>query len=619
MQGEQPEKRFEVIGLSQGQRALWSLCRLAPESGAYNINYAWRLTQPLDPTLFCSVLQTLAERLPAWRGLFVEVEGVPQRHIFAYMEIPFLEIDGRGWSSSDLDLYLRRICFKPFYLDREPPIRWTLIQMVDAQVLLMQQHHLASDVWSVMIILNQIRQLYQAAVAGRSFPEPAGGPTFSDYLQWQRDHLNSKRGQKVAEFWKNELAGPPAPLDLPLDFPRRSGLSYGGDFIYQRLPDALAAQLFACASRHQLFPVVVALAAFQLLLARYGNCVEVCTGVATAGRRSAFARLVDYFINPVVVRSQVVSDLSFDALVQEVGGTFFNALKNQDHPFSLIVQDLAGMRDPSRSPLFDVQLLWEDPNSFENKDTPMVYLNQSGQEFWDMHGMQWERLIIKPQVDGFDLTLRMIRIEDALFVLFDYSDLFEAETIRRLARHFTSLLQSALDSPGEALSRLSMTDDVERQLLLSFDATTCPFPERAVLTDFLNRKGQTDPEFPALVEGNQTLSYAQLFKDSQNLAGRLVQAGARPGDVVAIHVARSVPMMTAIFAVLQAGCVYLPLDPSYPDERLNFMLQDSNAVVLLSSGAIHDRFTFPAPASTLRLFRPEIRFCLRSPPPILPI
>ena len=553
--------------LSPAQQRLWFLDQFIPNRSAYNIPLAWRVHGTLNVGALEAAFSRVAGRHDLLRSSFgsgemstgpkvSEGSGVSLKHALVASE------------AEALTLANEEAC-RTFDLTYGPVFRCLAISLgSDDHFLVFTVHHIVSDGWSMGILVRDLSEAYAAEAGGRA---PAWTPfaaSYADYAAWQRGRIAAGDFQADLSYWKDELRGAPSILALPSDKPRPSLMAYVGRSVSGQLSSKARGALEALAEREKCTPFTILLAAWQSLLHRYSRQEDIVVGVPVAGRTHPDVEdLVGCFVNTLPVRTLVDGDRSFLEHVQKVGRKVLGALAHQELPFEHLVAELKLERDLSRAPLFQVVLVLQAPPTdlaLVSADVTPIALHNGGAKF-DLV------LEVTPTGDGYGLAL-------------EYSiSLFRPETAERMLGHFTRLLDHACASPETSIASLPMMDEVERLETLAFvnrDAAAVDHVE--CLHHWFERCVSRSPDSPALSCEGQVLTYGDVNRRSNRIAHDLIAKGVGPDDLVGICLDRSSDLVIAILAVLKAGGAYLPIDLSYPADRLAFMLADAQAPVLLT-------------------------------------
>ncbi|MDQ3805506.1 MAG: amino acid adenylation domain-containing protein, partial [Acidobacteriota bacterium] len=570
--------------LSPGQEALWFLYRMAPDSPAYNIPAAMRIISPLDPEALRRAFRRLVERHPSLRATFDEVRGKAVQRIHPEAEVCFREEDAAAWGEAELRERLAKEAHLPFDLRRGPALRVSLFRRgADDHVLLVVVHHIVADFWSLTLLTDELTKFYQAESTGRvaSLPPPAA--RYADFVRWQEAMLEGAEGRRQGEYWEAQLAGPLPALELPTDRPRPPAQTYRGASLPFRIGAGLTDGLKALSRRHDATLYMTLLAAFQTLLHRYTGQEDIVVGSPTAGRsRAEFAGVVGYFVNPVALRADLSHDPTFAEFLGRVRRTVLESFRHQDYPFPLLVEQLQPERDPSRSPLFEVAFVLQKPHAGLHQGLASLAIGEAGTAL-EMNGLKVESVALEQRVAQFDLMLVMTEVGGELKASLQYStDLFDADTVGRLAGHLEALLAEVVAGEHRRLSELRLLSEAEeRRLLVELNDTARDYPP-GCMHELFEAQVERTPQAVAVVCGRESLTYRQLNARANQLAHHLRALGVGPEVFVGVLLERDIEMVVALLAVLKAGGAYVPLDPAYPLERLSFMLEDTRAGVLLT-------------------------------------
>jgi amino acid adenylation domain-containing protein len=575
--------------LSHGQRALWFLHQLAPGSSAYHIASAVLIRSEVDLAALERALQTLVDRHPALRASFGAQQGEPFQRIHRQIPASFQAEDASTWNWAELNDRLSQAAQQPFDLKHPPLLRVNVFaRSAQEHVLLLVMHHLVADLWSLAVLVHELGLLYPTLHAGQTIdlPELTLGP--ADYARWQHDLLASAAGERLARYWSEQLAGAQAVLNLPTDRPRPPLQTYRGLAHSFAIEAALAQRLKALAQAHGTTLFTTLLAAFQVLLFRYTGQHDLLVGSPTTGRsRADFANLVGYLVNPVVLRGRLAEAPSFAALLAQMRQTVLHAFAHQEYPFPLLVEQLQPERDPSRSPLFQVMFVLQQAQRHTDTDVTAFALGDSGAQL-HLGGLRLESLALEQPAAQFDLTLMLAETARGLAGSWQYNaDLFEPATIARMAGHFQTLLHAIADHPEARIADLPLLTESERRLMLhDWNANALPYRREQCIHSLFEMQARYTPDATALIVGAERLSYAELDRRASALAQVLRAQGAGPEVPVAVCSDRSAALIVALLAILKAGSYYVPLDPAYPAERLQFMLDDTEAPLLLTTRAL---------------------------------
>ena len=578
---EQPSAEPYTAPLSFAQLRLWFLYRLEPESPAYNLAAAVHLSGPLHERALHRSLQQIVHRHEALRTTFAEVDGRPVQviHAAATVVLPVHDLQGLTGAEQQSAIQERASeeARQPFDLVHGPLLRVRLLKLGPAEhVFVVVMHHIVSDGWSIGIFIRELAELYEAFSKGDPCPLPPLPIQYVDFAHWQRDHL---QGEKLAEhlaYWRAQLDGAPAILELPADHPRAAVQTFRGAVEAFSLPRRLAARLNALSRREGCTLFMTLLAAFKVLLYRYTSQEDLVVGTPIANRnRVEIESLIGLFVNTLVLRSTLSGNPSFRELLQRVRETALDAFAHQDLPFEKLMEELHPVRNLSHTPLFQV----------------MFAMENAPEESLELAGLKATILELDSGAAKFDLTLSVHETPQGLTGSFEYNnDLFDAATIRRMIGHFGVLLDAIVADPDQPVSTVPLlTPAEEQQLLIEFNDTAQEVSPDERIDRRFEAQVERTPNAIAAVCGQQRLTFAELNDRANRLARYLRRRGIGPNVLVGVCAERSLEMLTGILAVLKAGGAYVPMDPGYPKERLAFMLRDTGARMLLTQEKLRSR------------------------------
>lgn len=590
----EPVRRDGRLPLSFAQQRLWFLDQLEPANTAYLIPAAVRLKGTLDVTALERTLNEIARRHETLRTSFAMVDNQPAQIIAPAAEVPLPLIDLQEFSEAERESRLWRAIEeetrRPFNLGRGPQMRANLLRLGrEDHVLLLTLHHIIFDAWSIEVLLREVARHYEAFAAGET-PKFVELPVqYADYAHWQREWLQGEVLAQQVAYWRRQLDGI-SMLGLTTDRQRPPFQTFNGKHQSFMLPEALRGSLSELSRREGATMFMTLLAAFQTLLYRYTSQEDISVGTPIANRtRSEIEDLIGFFLNTLVLRTDFSGDPPFTELLQRVRETALAAYTHQDVPFEKLVEELQPERNTSRTPFFQV----------------MFALRSVSQKDMQLSGLTMSLLEIERGTAKFDLLLMIDETDQGLRAEFEYNtDLFDDTTISSMGAHFLKLLESIAADPQQQVSCLPMLTTAERgQLISEWNATQRPTSHARCIHQLFEEQKERTPERVALVYEDEELTYRQLNAQANQLAHYLRGLGVEPDTFVGILMNRSVEMMVSVLGVLKAGGAYLALDPTYPKERLAFMLEDTRASVILTQE--HLAATLPASAARVIFFDAE--------------
>ena len=580
--GEFGPEDLLAFPLSFAQQRLWVLDQLEEKTAAYNIPLALRLTGRLSIEALNQTFGEILCRHEVLRARFEQDTEQPLQIISppAVFSLPVTDLSGvpekeRLWQAEHL---VSEEIDRPFDIAQGPILRASLLRLADNDhILVINVHHIAFDGWSQRILLRELREFYDQFASGKTASLPELPLQYTDYVVWQREYLSGQRLEDQLKYWRNRLGDAPGVLDLPTDHARPPRQSFRGAKSTRVLPSALLGQLEEVSRKEGVTLFMTLLAAFNILLSRYSRQDDIVIGSPIAGRnRVELEDLIGLFVNTLALRVSLSGNPSFPELLGRVRESTLGAYAHQEIPFERLVEDLKPERDLSRNPIFQVMFVLQNmPRESATKSdlqiAPFGSADKSSAKF--------------------DLLLAASEREDGLRLALEYStDLFESSTIERMQDHFARLLSSIAENPCLAVSDLQMLSPAEReQVVFGLNNTHQDFRSDVCLHALFEEQAERTPDEIAGIADGVKLSYAGLNQQANRLAHYLRNQGVKPEVLVGICLNRSLDMLVAILAVLKAGGAYVPLDPAYPKHRLDCILEDSAAEILITEQALLDR------------------------------
>ena len=573
-----PVPRDGELPLSFAQQRLWFLQQLEPGSASYNTPFAVRLAGRLHVPALAAAVNGLVRRHEVLRTTFVVEEGRPRQVIAPPAEQLLPVTDLTALAAPLAEREARRLAAEeasaPFDLSRPPVFRIRLLRLgEDDHVLLLTFHHVRGDGWSVGVLAREISEIYTAAVAGRAPRLPTLPVQYADYARWQRDWLQGPVLEAQLRYWRSRLTGAPEVLELPTDHPRPPVPAFRGGREERALSAALTEALDQLGRQHGTTPFMTLLAGFAALLHRYTDQGSVVVGSPIAQRtRAEIEGLIGFFANTLPMRLDLGDDPSFGELLGRARETALGAYAHQDLPFEKLVEELRPERDLSHAPIFQVMLV------FQSQPAEPLRLG-------DLETLPFGEGAVSAR---FDLTLSCSEHLGRLVCVLDYdADLFEAATASRMLRLFEHLLEGAAAQPATPVSALPLLDEEElRQVLAAWTAPPPDLPAGATLHLLFEERAARAPEAPALLSGEETVTYAELDRQANRLARRLLRIGAGPESRVGLCLDRSPAAIAAMLGILKVGGAYVPLDPEWPGERLAALARDAGLAALVTEGRL---------------------------------
>ena len=556
------EGRGNRIPLSYAQERLWFLWKLAPASSAYNVAKTVRLQGQLDQSALRAAIDTIVGRHDILRTRFEQSEDIPWQIIDAGGGLEWHDIDLRAGQEAQqqeqqeqLERELQALSLKPFDLERGPLLRVALVRLEQSvQVLHFVMHHIICDAWSYAVLVREFTECYSAVLAGRPAVLPAMPVQYADVAVWQKEWADEKEMAKQLTYWQQRLGSEHPVLSLPNEWARKEegGSSHEGEWVRNAIGGATLAQLAGLARAQRVTMFTVLLAAYDVLLYRYSGQNDIRVGIPAAGRnRSETENLIGFFVNTLVMRADIKGADRFDQLLQQVHGRMLEAQGNQDLPFARLVDALQPQRSLNHTPLFQAMF------SFAGKPEAGAAIP----------GLEITTLKSDQEMVKFDLTLHVSERADQIALTFSYAkDRFNSATIANMVADYLQILEQVAQHPQAFVGTLQ---------LHTARAKATPAPAVPALRSIAERVSESAVRWPqaeAIHCEGKRMRYGELEALANRIGRRLAQLQVRPEERVGVCVERSAGMVAAILGIMKAGAAFVPLDPGYPQERLNFML-----------------------------------------------
>jgi amino acid adenylation domain-containing protein len=570
-----------VFPASSGQKRLWFLDQLQPGTSAFNLPIALRVQGDLNTLALEMALQEIVNRHESLRTTFDLIDGqmvqlISPQSNFVLQKVS-LDESPESIRENVAEQRLRVEVKRPFDLKTGPLFRGALYTMnPTAHLLLLNMHHIVADGWSFEIILRELGTLYDSYSTGNQSPLSELPIQYADYAQWQLEYLSGEAIQSQLEYWKTRLDRAPRPLELPVARPRPSGLLSGGVTESILLPESLVSEVKNLSRNEGCTPFMLTLAAFKTLLYRYTGQGDLVIGSPVANRNQVeVEELIGFFVNTLLFRTQISSDLSFRELLSRVRETCIQTFAHQDVPFEKLVEELQPEREANRNPYFETMFIYQKAFIQPIKLPDVLFTP----------------FRVDREASQLDMTFFILEREEGVRVACEYStELFDTSTIRRFLGHYKTLLESAVANPDQKLSQLPLLTEAERrQMLVEWNATEKEYPTGVGVHELIEQQVERTPDAIAVAFENQRLSYRELNARANQLARYLKRLGVGPDVLVGVCLERSLDLVTTLLGILKAGGAYVPLDPTYPQQRLSFMLKDAAVNVLLTQQHLLER------------------------------
>lgn len=565
--------------LSSVQRRLWFLDQWHPGSAAYHVPVALALKGFVDAAWLEAALRDVVKRHEILRTCYLD-EGSEPRAVLRSQDDVFLRVIESD-STATLETWVAEATEevrRPFVLAHDLPLRATLWRgREDDSLLLINLHHIAADGWSVGILLRELGAAYEARRQGHAIKTTPTALQYADFAYWQEQRLQDGALERHLAVWRERLAQAPASLDLPTDHPRPAVQGTSGAIVPFRFHDDTRRAIKAFAQREQVTPFMIFLAGLGALYQRYSGQADVVIGSPVAGREAAeWEGLIGCFVNTLAMRVKPGQAANARELLRQVKDEWLAVLDHQALPFDKLVEAVAPERQLNHTPVFQV----------------MLSVNNVPREALTLEGVSARELPIDTGTAKFELSWAIDDLDDGLHGSVTYNtDLYEADTIARMARHLELMLNSMMREPERPLALLEWLDAPERETLLSlFNDTDVAYPTSRDVVELFAAHVQRTPDAPAVMHEGTQLSYRELDTWSNQIAACLRERGVRADSRVGLYMERSHKTVTALLGILKAGAAYVPVDATYPADRVRFMLGDAGATVCLTEAHLADPF-----------------------------
>ncbi len=575
-----------IAPLTFNQQSLLFLSQLNPSASTYNLSDAMRLRGSLNHEALQKALEKIFARHDSLRTTFVEIDGESKQKISEPQVLPLRLVDltqlPKNERENEALKFLSAEAGRTISLD-QALASFVLVKLDEQEhILFIMIHHIISDGWSLGIFWHEFAQLY-SSYAKQQLPQLAELPIqFGDYAVWslqQEQHFNQQ-----LQYWKKQLVGAPALLELPTDRPRPAVQSFRGAQISRVFPARLQNELKSLNQSEGVTMFMTLLTAFNGLLARYTDQDDLVVGVPVAGRTCTETEsLIGFFVNTLVLRSDLSGNPTFRELLRRTKEITLDAFSNQDFPFEKLVAELRPERSLSYNPIFQTAFALQPETTSSVK----------------MTDLELSPFKISAVTSKFDLFLSVSETADGLRTTIEYStDLFDETTMQRLLQHYQNLLEGIVANPSHHLSELPLLSQAElQQILIEWNNTATEYAKDVCLHQLFEAQVERTPEAVAIVAGEAQVTYCELNRRANQVARMLRAGGVKPDTLVGLFTDRSVEMVVGVLGILKAGGAYLPLDPVYPQARLEYMLNDAQAPMILTQQSLRSRL----PETTLQI------------------
>ncbi|RAL26258.1 amino acid adenylation domain-containing protein [Thermoflavimicrobium daqui] len=565
---------------SYAQRRLWFVEQLITGSSAYSLPFAIRIQGEIKVKQLEQSFKTLITRHETLRTTFTEVDGEIMQVIADEIPwfLPVYDLTDEPNSLHRAKELIEQHAAHPFDLEQGPLLRASLFQLAEQDwVLFINMHHIISDGWSLQIFYQELFTLYQAQIQEKEISLPPLAVQYADFATWQKNWLQEEVMESQLAYWKEKLGGELPVLQLPTDRPRPLQQTFQGATHTIAFSANITERLKEISRNEEATLFMTLLAAFQVLLKRYSGQEDIIVGSPIAGRnRQELEGLIGFFVNTLAFRTNLSGNPTFRELLARVREVALEAYEHQDVPFEKVVDEVQPERSLSHSSLFQTMFVLQN----------MPFTMQS------LEGLSLAPFDFTNQTAKYDLTLTMLETEQGLVAHFEYNtDLFDATTIERMAKHFQQLLAGIVQSPEQEISKLPILTEEEKELFYCWNQTQVTYPRHASIADVFTEQAATTPDHIAIVCGQDQITYRELNQRANQLARFLQKQGVGLETMVGIGMERSIELIIAMLGIAKAGGAYVPLDPTYPSERINYMMEDAGIKLVLTQSHLQTKFS----------------------------
>jgi amino acid adenylation domain-containing protein/FkbH-like protein len=571
-----PDGRLPV---SFDQKRLWILNQIDRNNPAYNIPFTYRLKGNLNVEIFIKSLKLLLDRQTILKSSIQSHEGEPYCLINNFETLPITFLDYSSYASEEVEQKIQDFFTGEsrniFDIENGPLFRFYLVKISDNEsVFHMTVQHMVFDGWSWGIFAGELRQIYNDLLNNREIDLIPLKYQYYDIANWQESNITEDSFKTSIDYWKKQLKDHPAEINFPFSYSRTKRPTGFGSREPLRMTLDFSGKIREISQRENSTVFMTLLAGFSLLLNKYSGDNDICIGIPTANRvNSDTEEIIGLFVNTIILRLRFDNSLTFKELLHYTRNITIEGLAHQDLPFEKLVETLQPERKINVNPISQIL--------FAYQNTPRPPLN--------LEGIMPERILIKDTVAPFDMTFYAWDNDGIVEGELEFnSDLFDREFIIRLKENFVFLLKSVIENPDQRISEISIISDNDRTKLEEFNRTNVPVTD-CLVQSFFEQQSVIHPSKKAVISGDSSLTYKELNDQANQLAGYLISLGATEGDIIGICIERSVEMVISVLGVLKAGCSYLPMDPSFPDDRITFMFEDSGARALITQSSLMEK------------------------------
>jgi|GEM_PF-699708 amino acid adenylation domain-containing protein len=576
-----PLQKAEFYDVSHAQRRLWILNRVENKSIAYNIPVVYKINSAIDVQALQKAFKTIIHKYESLRTYFIEIDGEPKQGILDEVEfnINTIEVDGDSDFMSASKELIQKAITDPFNLAKAPLIKVTLLKNKNTEehILIINVHHIVLDEWSIGILADNLAMFYDH-YSGKKIITDANvfipsSIQYKEYAQWHNKQLedDKENASLHKNYWMQIFNEPTPCLDLPSDYQRPKTQTFEGKTISFQLKQSLSQGLKKLSAENNTTLFISTLALFNILFSKYTKQNDIVIGTPIANRdHQDIQNQIGFFLNTLALRNKLDNKESFKSFINRVKENALGAFSHQTYPFDQLVDELQLPRDLSRSPLFDVMLISQTPAENVTKSSSSL----------EMESVEFDYTVSK-----FDLSISYCEVENTIKYYFEYSTaLFRKERIENMFNHFSALIENVLADNEKTLSQLSIVSLKEKEALYSLSMGADKTLKSKSIVSLIEKQVQENKDKIAVIFKRTKLTYAEVNSKANKLARFLVDSKmVKPGDIICVILDRTELSVISMLAVLKSGGIYTPVDPNYPQNRIDYMLKDSGSKILITS------------------------------------
>jgi non-ribosomal peptide synthetase component F len=600
---ENNSMKMQLYPTSYSQASMYFIYKIDPEGVGYNVMFATKINAELNLDALEKSFNHLVHKHPTLRTVFLEAGSKIYQRLLSENYCHFQKFDASSMTDSEIQLEMEAFGHQPYDLQKGPLFRVGVFSKNNTEHFMMiGMHHITCDAGSFETIFKDLQLFYDCAV-NSTVPDYTPLNTFNQFVKWEREWLKTESASKAKEYWKQQLQTSPPRIDLKKlskagdslnDFMPTRGSNFnfeGGEYFYNFDPE-LTHKLKELAKRERVTLYNLLTSVYFLLLHKFTDNTDVTIGsYANLRHHHKFEKQVGYYLNTIVLRADIIPEQSFNTFLHQTKENLLHALSHQYYPFVLLAEELKPAREPGRQLWFDHILNWTTGENYEMSNSYFMDTEPKGDI--ENHPLPMQPWKINRRTAPFDLALNMGELNGQIACSIFYNSLlFDTESVSVLMHRYKTLLEQVVEHPQTVISKLSLLDEQEQNTILKeWTNNKLPYDEQLTLHEAFIKTAASNPNSTAISCGNENLTYAQLNELSEQVGETLKKSGVKKGMSVGICIERSPILIVGLFAILRIGANYVPLDPAYPKDRNDYMLDDSEADYLLTTSKVRESYS----------------------------